>query len=102
MCSMCHYCGARITDSDGKKLENGSSFKVDAAGPMCLCKVCKENQEREMMKPDSKSTSESPMLSPMPSLSSINSWVSCYIDIILLSRASILFCFAPQIPILMI
>lgn len=93
MCSMCHYCGARITDSDGKKLENGSSFKLDATGPMCLCKVCKEIQEREMMKPDNKSTSESTMLSPMPSLSSCNSWVSSYIKIILLSSVSILFLF---------
>lgn len=76
MCSMCHYCGAVITDSDGKNLENGGSFKLDDAGPMCLCKVCKENQEQETMKPDNRSLSETPMLSPMPSLSSCNSWVS--------------------------
>ncbi|XP_038899624.1 putative 1-phosphatidylinositol-3-phosphate 5-kinase FAB1D [Benincasa hispida] len=70
---MCHYCGAVITDSDSKKLENGSSLKLDDAGPLCLCKVCKENQEQETMKSDNKSTSEAPMLSSMPSLSSCNS-----------------------------
>lgn len=73
MCSMCHYCGAVTTDSDGKKLENGSAVKLDDAGPACLCKVCKENQGQEMMNSDNRSMSVAPMLSPMPSLSSCNS-----------------------------
>lgn len=73
---MCHYCGAVTTDSDGKKLENGSAVKLDDAGPACLCKVCKENQGQEMMNSDNRSMSVAPMLSPMPSLSSCNSWVS--------------------------
>ncbi|XP_050945554.1 putative 1-phosphatidylinositol-3-phosphate 5-kinase FAB1D isoform X2 [Cucumis melo] len=70
---MCHYCGAVITDSNGKNLENGSSLKLDDADPMCLCRVCKENQEQEMMKSDNRNSSEAPTLSPMPSLSSCNS-----------------------------
>lgn len=76
MCSMCHCCGAAITDSNGKNLENGTSHQLDDAGTVCLCRVCKENQEQEMMKSDNRSSSEAPTLSPMPSLSSCNSCVS--------------------------
>ncbi|XP_022972867.1 putative 1-phosphatidylinositol-3-phosphate 5-kinase FAB1D isoform X1 [Cucurbita maxima] len=67
---MCHHCGAVVADSGGQKLENGSSVKLDDAGAMCFCKVCNENQEQETMKRDNGSSSESLMLSPMPSQSS--------------------------------
>ncbi|XP_023535373.1 putative 1-phosphatidylinositol-3-phosphate 5-kinase FAB1D [Cucurbita pepo subsp. pepo] len=70
---MCHYCGAVITDSEGKRLGNGNSFDLDDSGTVCICKVCKENQELETMNLDNKSSSEVLMLSPMPSLSSCDS-----------------------------
>ena len=76
MCGMCHYCGAVITDSEGKRLGNGNSFDLDDSGTVCICKVCKENQELETMNLDNKSSSEVLMLSPMPSLSSCDSRVS--------------------------
>ncbi|KAL2324698.1 hypothetical protein Fmac_023756 [Flemingia macrophylla] len=52
MCSMCHYCGEGLTDSnvDNKKQGNESSLKLNGKVSIRPCKSCGEKLERANLK----------------------------------------------------
>lgn len=78
MCSMCHYCGASLTESnaDNKKQGNENSLKLNGKVPVKPCKACGEKLERENVKRNSTSPYVTPHISPSASLSSTDSCVS--------------------------
>ncbi|XP_004496392.2 putative 1-phosphatidylinositol-3-phosphate 5-kinase FAB1D isoform X2 [Cicer arietinum] len=79
MCSMCHYCGASLTESiaDNKKHGNESSLKLNGKVPLKPCKACREKLEQENVKSNSTTSPyATPYISPSASLSSTDSCVS--------------------------
>ncbi|XVE60834.1 hypothetical protein DITRI_Ditri05aG0158500 [Diplodiscus trichospermus] len=80
MCSMCHYCGAKLTKSneDERKQENGNASISSTGDLIWSCKLCLERQGREFVKQDGISPYATPMISPTTSLSSSDrSYSSC-------------------------
>lgn len=78
MCSMCHYCGAGLTESkvDNKNQVNVGNLKLDSKVPRRPCKFCEEKLKQENVNWDSKSPHLTPLISPTTSLSSTDSCVS--------------------------
>ncbi|KAI4352822.1 hypothetical protein L6164_007038 [Bauhinia variegata] len=78
MCSMCHNCGADLTESKdcNNKQGNDNTLKLNSRISLRPCKFCGEKLERENVKWDSASPSVTPMISPTTSLSSTDSCVS--------------------------
>ncbi|CAJ1976850.1 unnamed protein product [Sphenostylis stenocarpa] len=78
MCSMCHNCGAGLTESnfDNKKQGNGSSLKFNGKVSISPCKSCGEKLERANAKWDSNTPYVTPHVSPTTSLQSADSCVS--------------------------
>ncbi|KAK7270391.1 hypothetical protein RIF29_23490 [Crotalaria pallida] len=79
MCSMCHYCGACLMESNvvNKKQGNESSLKLNGKDPIKPCKFCGEKLEKENVKWDSTSPYVTPPhISPTSTLSSTDSCVS--------------------------
>ncbi|TKY51496.1 putative 1-phosphatidylinositol-3-phosphate 5-kinase FAB1D [Spatholobus suberectus] len=78
MCSMCHYCGVGLTESnvDNKKQGNESSLKLNGKVSIRPCKSCGEKLERANVKWHSTSPYATPHISPTTSLQSTDSCVS--------------------------
>ncbi|KAG5077990.1 hypothetical protein JHK82_056685 [Glycine max] len=78
MCSMCHYCGVGLTESnfDNKKQGNESSLKLNGKVSIRPCKSCGEKLERANAKWHSTSPYATPLISPTMSLLSTDSCVS--------------------------
>ncbi|CAL5209312.1 unnamed protein product [Lathyrus oleraceus] len=78
MCSMCHYCGASLTESnaDNKKHGNQISLKLNGKVPLKHCKSCGGKLDRESVKCHSTSPFATPYISPTTSMSSTDSCVS--------------------------
>ncbi|KAK7343793.1 hypothetical protein VNO77_12828 [Canavalia gladiata] len=78
MCSMCHYCGAGLAQSniDNKKQGDWSDLKLNGKVSIGPCKFCGEKLERENVKWNSNSPYVTPHISPTTSLSSTESCVS--------------------------
>ncbi|XP_061344113.1 putative 1-phosphatidylinositol-3-phosphate 5-kinase FAB1D [Gastrolobium bilobum] len=78
MCSMCHYCGADVMESndDNRKQENDSSLKLNGKVPLRPCKFCGEKLQQENVKWHSTSPYATTHISPVTSLSSTDSCVS--------------------------
>ncbi|XP_020231684.1 putative 1-phosphatidylinositol-3-phosphate 5-kinase FAB1D isoform X2 [Cajanus cajan] len=78
MCSMCHYCGVGLADSnvDNKKQGNESSLKLNGKVSIRPCKSCGEKLERANLKWHSTSPHVTPLISPTTPLQSTDSCVS--------------------------
>ncbi|KAK7391172.1 hypothetical protein VNO78_19584 [Psophocarpus tetragonolobus] len=78
MCSMCHYCGVGLTESnfDKKKQGNVCSLKLNGKISVRPCKSCGEKLERANGKWNSIGPFATPHISPTTSLQSTDSCVS--------------------------
>ncbi|KAE9611382.1 hypothetical protein Lal_00011695 [Lupinus albus] len=78
MCSMCHYCGACLTESNSVNNNQGndSSVKFNVKVPKKSCKSCGEKAEQENVKWGRTSPYFTPHISPTASLTSTDSYVS--------------------------
>ncbi|RDX90164.1 putative 1-phosphatidylinositol-3-phosphate 5-kinase FAB1D, partial [Mucuna pruriens] len=78
MCSMCHYCGVSLTESNfgNKKQGDESSLKLNGKVSIRPCKSCGEKLQQANVKWHSTSSYVTPNISPTTSLQSTDSCVS--------------------------
>ncbi|XP_022718209.1 putative 1-phosphatidylinositol-3-phosphate 5-kinase FAB1D isoform X2 [Durio zibethinus] len=71
MCSMCHYCGAKLMKYNEDQRKQNSNALISSSGdPVWSCKLCWERQGREFVNREGISPFATPMISPTTSLSS--------------------------------